>query len=238
MHGLIRSNGSAQAKPIHLKGKAMATARTRNVPFLKAPTISERISQRIGGLPYLSAIWDHGPLVAAMAMLIVDFGIVCLLMLAEGHPPWHREHYKTFLWNDTIFIPLYLAVVVAVLKDAPPITGFHTERRWHYFLLAGAFVLSLLVETAAIHSGQYTIGQQLSPSKLWHTFVFGIVGYWLSSSLIPLLLAPKSRWAVACILIAAAGASYNCYRDLTIRPFPYDAHLEGTYVPWRWTPRT
>jgi len=216
----------------------MVTARTRNVPFPNTPTTSERISQRIGGLPCLSAIWDHGPLVAAIAMLIVDFGIVCLLMFAEGHPPWHRENYKTFLWNDTMFIPLYLAVVVAVLKDAPPMTGFHTKRRWHYFLLAGAFVLSLLVEAAAVHSGQYTISQQLSPSKLWHTFVFGIVGYWLSSSLIPVLLAPKRRWALTCILIAAAGVSYNCYRDLTIRPFPYDAHLEGTYIPWRWMPRT
>ncbi len=205
---------------------------------LGAHTADDRVSQRIGGLPYVAAVWDRGPLVAATAMLVVDFGLTCALMYIEGIPPWEREHYQTFLWNDTLIIPLYMAVVVLVLRGTPATTAFYTERWWHWLLLGSAFALSLLIEAYAVQIGQYTMSQELSPSKLWHTFIFGIVGYWLMSTLLPVMLTPKPRWAAACLLIAVIWASYNVYRDATIRPFPSGTHLEGSYIPWRWAPRS
>jgi len=197
----------------------------------------EPISEKLGGLPYLSMVWDFGPLSAAIVMILVDFGGVCFFMYLEGRPPWRRQLYKTFLWNDTIFIPLYMAMVVVILKDATVYPRFCTETWWHIAVFLFACMLAVLIEVFAVNSGQYTFNQQLSPSKLWHTAISGVVGYWLAAPLIPVLAVYELNWSGIGILVALVGSLYNVYRDVTTRPFPYDAHLEGTYIPWHWRPR-
>jgi hypothetical protein len=196
------------------------------------------ISAKIGALPYLGAYWDHGPFWAATTMIALDFGLVSALMYLEGLPPWDREHYRAFIWNDTIFLPAYLALAAHALKRAPAGSHFYTRPWWHMMLLLLAFLLSLLIETASLWSGQYSFGQQLSPSKLWHTLVFGIVGYWIACSAWPVLVTDKPRWLTIAMLLVLAGAAFNNYRDAVIRPYPVNAHLEGTYLPWRWAPRS
>ncbi|HEY4501754.1 MAG TPA: hypothetical protein VJJ20_01645 [Candidatus Paceibacterota bacterium] len=195
------------------------------------------ISEKIGGLPLLSWVFDHGPIWAGVIVLIADFGIICALMYAEGIPPTQRTHYKTFLWNDTIFIPLYMAMTVVILQDAPKYVGFYTSWSWHALLLAFGFATSVYLEHTAItgEERQYTISQELSPSKLWHTFIFGIVFYWILSVFIPLLMEAFLRpqmWHLL-VLVAAVGFFFNSYRDATL-PFPEDAHLEGSWSKWDW----
>ena len=75
----------------------------------------------------------------------------------------------------------------------------------------------------------------MSPSKLWHTFIFGVVFYWLMSSLIPVVIEGYLHrpGALGLVIIAAAGFFYNSYRDATL-PFPKDAHLEGSWSKWDW----
>lgn len=198
------------------------------------------VSEKIGGLPILSEVWNHGPIFAAVVMIVVDFGAICALMWLEGLPPWKRQHYKTFLWNDTVFIPLWMAMVVVILERSPPMAGWHTEAWWHWTALLGAFAVSTYLEIDALRNGQYTWSQELSPSKLWHTFIFGIVGYWLASTLVPILVArssPDPVWAGLGVAVGICGFAYNMYRDATIKPPPWNAHLEGTYFPWRWEER-
>jgi hypothetical protein len=192
-------------------------------------------SRKIGGLP-LAAIFDLPPLTVALLVLLLDFGIVTLFMYCEGTPPWERHHYRSFLYNDTVFIPLYCSMVVVILRDAPVLTGIFTLPWWHILLFVGCCAASLLLEARAVWSGQYSIAQELSPSKLWHTLIFGCVGYWLIAPLIPILIVRSPKWAVGIVLIAVSGIFYNIYRDAVL-PFPKDAHLEGSYFPWKWTRR-
>lgn len=194
------------------------------------------ISEKIGGLPLLSWVYDSGPIPAALIVLGADFGIICLLMLLEGFPPWQRQLYKTFAWNDTIFIPLYAAVAVVILQQTPQLDGFYTQTWWHVLLLILGFAFSFLMEWNALKVGQYTMSQELSPSKLWHTLIYGVMFYWLTSVLIPIFVVRRPTWAMAIVIITIVGFVYNCYRDATL-PFPHDAHLEGSYVPWKWEVR-
>lgn len=196
-------------------------------------------SNKMGGLPWLT-IFDCEPFVAALIVFAVDFGIICGLMWLEGTPPWERTHYKTFLWNDTIFIPLYVGVAVVVMQSSPTLHGFFTERWWHIGVLCFGFVFSFSLEWDALKNGQYTWKQELSPSKLWHTFVFGIMFYWLVSSIIPVLVAvvrvTHGPMLFALIVVAICGFLYNTIRDAML-PWPKDARMEGSWRTWDWHPR-
>jgi hypothetical protein len=198
------------------------------------------VSEKIGGLPIVSSIiFDHGWLAAYLAMFAADFGVIVALMLCEGTPPWERSHYKTFLWNDTIWIPLYLATATYFVSAAGQYEGFFTQTWWHALLFVLGFAVSIFIEVGAVKNEQYTISQELSPSKLWHTFIFGVVFYWMLSILIPFLAALYASGSVIGWLLFAAtvaGFFFNAYRDAVL-PFPKNAHLEGTYVPWNWYPR-
>ncbi len=198
------------------------------------------VSEKFGGLAGLDWIFDHGPWFAVIMTIIADFGIICALMHAEGVPPWERRHYKTFLWNDTVFIPLYMGVAVVVLSDHSGFSGWYTSTWWHVLLLALGFVISFALEVGALKSGQYTMSQELSPSKLWHSFIFGIVFYWLASSIIPVVLAvgtlqPASHAILmfALLTVSIVGFGFNMFRDAML-PFPCDAHLEGSWSRWDW----
>ncbi len=202
------------------------------------------VSEKIGALSGLGWIFDHSPWFAVIMTIVADFGVICALMYAEGISPTQRAHYKTFLWNDTIFIPLYMGVAVVVLQGHPGFSGWYTSTWWHVLLLALGFAISIALEVGAVKGGQYTISQELSPSKLWHTFIFGIVFYWLASTIIPVVLAvgtlqPASRAILMFALLALAivGFGFNMFRDAML-PFPKDAHLEGTWSPWEWHRRT
>lgn len=194
------------------------------------------ISAKYGGLPWLSWVFDYGPLSAAVIVIVADFLIIAALMVAEGIPPWQRSLYKAFLWNDTIFIPLYAVMVVIVLRESQSLAGFYTSEWWHWSLLTVGVTASLLLEIGAVKSGQFTLSQELSPSKLWHTFIFGVVAYWLASTVIPVLVVVfrDGRWGeFGVVLVAMVGFVVTNYLDSQNLQLP-DAHLEGTWWPWEW----
>ncbi len=185
---------------------------------------------------FLSLIWSLNPLLAALVVVAVDFGMICLLMCLEGRPPWQRTHYKTFLYNDTLFIPLYIAMAVVVQQYSESPGEFYTSNSWQVGLLIMGFALSFIIEYFGVKRGQFTLSQELSPSKLWHTFIFGIIFYWSFSSLIPVVIIHRPLWAISFVLLSFLGFIYMCYLDLVL-PWPKDAHLEGNYIPWRWRTR-
>lgn len=184
----------------------------------------------------LSSIWSLHPLVAALVVVALDFGMVGLLMCLEGRPLWQRTLPKTFLYNDTLFIPLYIAMAVIVQQNSESLHRFYVSTFWQAGLLVAGFVLSFFIEYVLVKGGQYTMSQELSPSKLWHTFIFGIIFYWSLSALIPIVVIHRQLWAIGFIVLSLLGFVYMCYLDLTL-PWPKDAHLEGGYIPWRWRSR-
>lgn len=192
------------------------------------------ISETIGGLPILSKVYDYGPLWAAIIVFIADYGVICGLMLHESRygalPPWKRTFYKTFKWNDTVWIPLIMAMAAVILEDAPRLEGWYTSTWWHIFLLAIGFAISLYTEYDALTGSkrQYTWAQELAPSKLWHTLIFGIVFYWLLSALVPVIVVHRPVWAMLLLVIGVGFVFRNMYLDATL-PIPHTAHPE-----WDW----
>ena len=174
-----------------------------------------------------------------------------MLMVLEGLSfrgvmPWNRPFYWAALWGDFVFLPLWVGMVTVVLERAAPMNGFYTSPWWHASLLIGGFIVSVSIEVGAVKAGQYTMSQEFSPSKLWHTFIFGIVFYWLASSFIPVILASWSNlasagWAVGGVIVGVLGflaANSLDWRELKKDPrAKTDTHLAGTYIPWDWHPR-
>jgi len=196
-----------------------------------------RTSHNLGGIPGLSWLWDGSPIRAALTVLIADFGIMSALMLLEGLPPWHRTQYVTVLWNDTLFYPLYAAMVVVVLHTAAPLEGFFVSRRWNVGVLVAGFTISLAQEVIGVAIGQYSMGQEWSPAKLWHTFIAGIVFYWLFTPLVPVFTVRRPKWTMVVVVACIIGALIAIVVELC-SPVPRNAHLEGTYIPWEWHERT
>lgn len=169
-----------------------------------------------------------GPFAAAAIMILADFvAILVIRRLVEGDPTIPR--YWTFRFNDTLFIPMILIGMGYALRAWTPSNGWYTQRWWHLTLLAFGFGLSLLMELSPVKCGYYTMAQELSPSKLWHTFIFAIVAYWMLSALVPLLVTQRSTLVTLTFAIGFAGFVSMVVLD-TIAPMTKTGdHIEYNY---------
>ena len=190
-------------------------------------------SDRISGLRPLSWIWNLNPLIAGIIVCTVSFTVVGLLMMLEGRSLEQRELYRAFIGNDILFIPLYVAMTEVILRRAQPILGFCATNGYHLGVLILGFLASLLLEYGAVHSGQYTMSQELSPSKLYHTLLFGVVFYWMVAPLPAIIRTRRPKWAMRLLCLAVLGFLFMNYLDLT-RPWPKNAHLNGTWSRYGW----
>ncbi len=204
------------------------------------------VSQNIGALPFLGWIFDHGFHFAYGVMLVADIGIVWLLMWIEsrrgGLPIRERPYYNAQVWGDLVFLPLYLASAAVILQEAPPLSGWYTSPWFHWGLLAATFSLSIGAEVGAVRGGQYTLAQELSPSKLWHTLIFGIVGYWLGCVLVPavanMALEPLASAGLVAGIIGFIAMNVLDWRDLAKDPeAKTNVHMECHYFPFACFPR-
>lgn len=189
-------------------------------------------SEKIGGPAPLARIWDLTPEAAGMLIFVLDFGVTCLLMILEGRSPLHRQLYTTFVLGDAIYLPIYTIIAVVVIDHMPSWQVgrmWYTSPTWHRVVLLAAFAFSIGIELLAVRSGQYTMRQELSPSKLWHTIVFVPVFYWAISSLPFVLHNSPPRWKTVtfCLLVLWIVAMKVDARDL----HRSDTHLECHYYP-------
>ncbi len=189
--------------------------------------------ENTGEIPVLSWIWSLNPIIAALVVILVDFGVISGLMILEGRPPWKRGLYMTFKWNDTIFIPIYVGLSAFILQRAQFIDAFYNSTYWHYSVLVVGVLVSLILEVLAVKNGQYNMSQEISPSKLWHTVIFAVVFYWVFASIIPVLLNYSDRSLLIGVIFCIIGGVMMIRLDST-NPPPNDAHLEGSYSPWGW----
>jgi hypothetical protein len=91
------------------------------------------------------------------------------------------------------------------------------------------------MEVRGVTGGQYTIGQEFSPSKLWHTCIFAVVAYWTATSIIPIFLFVHRPWWAMVLVVVAISGFIAVNRADWKRGLKYDRmHLTGTWVPWEW----
>lgn len=189
------------------------------------------VSAKIGGLPVFSWVFDYGPVAALLIVFFTTFGAVWILQELEGIPRSDkRRKYKAFLYGEALCIPAYVFIVVAALQLSPALDGFYTKWGWHFFLLIIGWTASVLLEVGAVRGGQYTRQQEFAPHKLWHTFMFGIVFYWILSTIIPIVIHVfyGGRWVAGVVVL------------VPILSFVYTNYLDSgkTWRDWTWLRHT
>ncbi|HEV7449621.1 MAG TPA: hypothetical protein VGP13_03750 [Candidatus Paceibacterota bacterium] len=199
------------------------------------------ISESIGSLPVLGLIYNYGPYAAAAFLFLINPGTGWLLMHIEarvgGTPPGNRPHYLAELWGERVFLPLCIGCAVFILQKAPVVKdGWYTHWLWHVAMLAAGVYLSYWLEKGALKGDQYTLAQEKSPAKAWHTFILPFVFYWLASAAVPVVinftLLPIASGGVVAGL--AMFIIMNLMDQAEIRKDPYaktDAHMECEYSP-------
>ena len=196
-------------------------------------------SEHFGALSPMGELWNASPRAVFLFVFFIDFGVISALMAFEelrGQPRLARGRFLTFIINDTLVIPPFLAVAAYTMQRAGYVEGWYTQPWWHYLALAIGFGLSFGLEAAAIKTGQFTWRQELSPSKLWHTIVFGLMGYWMITGLVASLSNPASAatdaaiWGLTICWIAVVAKDAD-------RGLPQNAHCEWSWRdlrPVRW----
>lgn len=139
-----------------------------------------------GALPFFGELWAVAPLFVFFITLGVDYGMINALMDGEDaikQSKVRRVKYLTFRVNDTIVIPPFLALCAWVMQSHPNPQGWYTERWWHWTALGASLAMSLIVELMSVKDGAFTWRQEIGPSKLYHTLIFGVMGYWMFTGL-------------------------------------------------------
>ncbi len=153
----------------------------------------------------LLPLWDFPPWVIATIVLVLDFGLVNLLMaFPEGQ--FLRPRWATFLYGDSLFLPLFVFGAALALKRGGVRAGsFFARPLWHWSVLIVGFTLSIAIECQALRTGMYSASQELAPSKLAHTIVFGFIFYFVVSICPFLLITWRPLWPRVTALAALVG---------------------------------
>jgi hypothetical protein len=164
---------------------------------------------------------------AAAFILIADYFPVNAWMLLEGH--FGRTRYISFALGDLVLLPMVAGLAAWVLQHRYVASGWYTARWWHFAMLALGYAISIGMELTS----QFNWRQEVSPSKLWHTFIFGLVFYWLAMVAIPLWLAFMHGSAGIKVAVVAATtlAVVHVFLGLAIdaKAPMKDQHLEAHY---------
>jgi hypothetical protein len=149
-------------------------------------------SDQIGSL---LPIWGWHPAGVGFFVFCVDFGVIMAIRrIFEGGFYWSR--WWSFRVGDTIGLPVYAAFATVVMRDMDPSVGFYTWRWVHGLVLGAGFALSLGTNYMDVRSGMYTLRHQLIPSKLYHTFIFGVMFYWMATALPAVADSHSPAWAM------------------------------------------
>ena len=169
----------------------------------------------MNALPFLGAPLHWHPVLLALTALAVTPGVHLLASpLLEGRKVTWRDDYAAVLVGDPL---LALAAGLGASLSQPG-----GPRGWPASWVAGCAWLAAGWTFGSWQSrhefvtGRYTLGQILSPTKLWHQFVvYPLLGYWVTAADLPGLgaadtLADRLQ-AAAVIACTAAWAALACH---------------------------
>ncbi len=170
------------------------------------------VSEVIGGLPFLSNIFDYGPLIAALITFVLLFVVTYALICVEwGYRVPLREFYVNFLACDGIVYPGYMALATNVLKNAR-LESFWASPLWHWGVFIFGVILSLAICWYEVVTKKYSLKMQWTPWKLWHTLMFWVAFYWIVSTL-PILLLQGKFWITSALALGVLMFVYTSILD-------------------------
>jgi hypothetical protein len=169
----------------------------------------------MNALPVLGAPLHWHPLLLTLTAFAVAPGVHLLASpLLEGRKVTWHDDYAAVLIGDPL---LALAVGLGASMSQP--SGPHGwPASWvaGCAWLVGGWTFGLWQSRHEFVTGRYTLGQILSPTKLWHQFVvYPLLGYWVTAADLPGLgaadtLADRLQ-AAAVIACTAAWAALACH---------------------------
>lgn len=127
---------------------------------------------------YLNKLLNMAPWQVFVFVYFIDFGIICALMCFEelrGKPVRARHKFLTFIINDTLVIPGLLATRAYVVQRSNTGDSWYSQSWWYLAMLGLGVLISVGLEVVGVKEGDFTLRQEFSPSKLYHTIVFGPV---------------------------------------------------------------
>jgi hypothetical protein len=183
-------------------------------------------------LPVLGAPLHWHPALLALAMIVVTPGIHFLLSpLLEGRKVTWRDDYAAVLVGDPL-----LALAVGLSSDLSQPDGPHG---WPSSWIAGCawlvagWTFGLWQSRHEFVTGRYTLGQSVSPTKLWHQFiVYPLLGYWVTAAEWSGLgaVSTSAQRVQAGIVIACTGTWAVLAWDAIRHPKPGHGTLDRTQL--------
>jgi hypothetical protein len=133
-------------------------------------------------LPILGAPLHWHPALLALAALVVTPGIHLVLSpLLEGRKVTWRDDYAAVLVGDPL-LALAAGIGANLAQPGGP-QGWPASWMAGCAWLLGGWTFGLWQSRHEFVTGRYTLGQSVSPTKLWHQFiVYPLLGYWVTAA--------------------------------------------------------
>jgi len=186
----------------------------------------------MNALPVLGAPLHWHPLLLALTVFAVAPGVHLLASpLLEGRKVTWHDDYAAVLIGDPL---LALAVGLGASMSQP--SGPHGwAASWvaGCAWLAGGWTFGLWQSRHEFVTGRYTLGQILSPTKLWHQYVvYPLLGYWVTAADLSGLGAvdTTARRLQAAVVIAFTATWAGLVWDAMRHPKPGHGTLDRTRV--------
>jgi hypothetical protein len=136
----------------------------------------------VNTLPVLGAPLHWHPALLALTALAVTPGVHLLASpLLEGRKVTWRDDYAAVLIGDPL-LALAAGLAASMSQPGGP-RGWPASWIAGGGWLAGGWAFGLWQSRHELAAGRYTLGQILSPTKLWHQFViYPLLGYWVTAA--------------------------------------------------------
>lgn len=149
----------------------------------------------------LIPIWGWNPIGVYLFGFGIDYFAVMLIRgFAEGK--WYRTRFWSFKVGDIFGIPVYMAFATVALKHSYHQDGFYTQGWCQIAILVAGYTYWTLIQLNSYRSGFYSKEVIFNPSELYHNAVYGVMFYFIASSITPLILDHNPLWAT---ILAVAG---------------------------------
>jgi hypothetical protein len=136
----------------------------------------------VNGLPVLGAPLHWHPALFTITALAVTPGVHLLASpLLEGRKVTWRDDYAAVLIGDPL-LALAAGLGAGLSQPGGP-HGWPASWIAGCAWLAGGWTFGLWQSRYEFVAGRYTVGQILSPTKLWHQLViYPLLGYWVTAA--------------------------------------------------------
>jgi hypothetical protein len=146
------------------------------------------------GFDGLIPIWNIAPWMMYFFLLGLDYGAIRAIRdLVEGEQ--YTTRFSSFRLGDVLGLPMYGAFAAVVVSKASHPNAFYNESWLQWLLLGVGIAVSLLMQLRSWLTGFYLKEGIFNPSELYHTAVYGVMFYFVASSVAPMWHNHEPLWA-------------------------------------------